>query len=105
MKKGSSSFWSADEEAKKSSNLNNFCELLHNEKILNYSKNFNHLWKWSVKKPKLFWSKVWDFTKIKGKRGKVIIKKPGIGLQIIPEAVPVEFFKISDPDGTKHCFL
>tara|TARA_A100001015_G_scaffold320440_1_gene446806 strand:- start:1932 stop:3887 length:1956 start_codon:yes stop_codon:yes gene_type:complete len=75
MKKVSSSFWSADEEAKKSSNLNNFCELLHNEKILNYSKNFNHLWKWSVKKPKLFWSKVWDFTKIKGKRGKVIIKK------------------------------
>ena len=36
---------------------------------------FENLWKWSVKNPEIFWSEVWNFTKIKGAKGKRIIKK------------------------------
>ena len=76
MKKDTnSSFWAADEETKKKSNLENFCRLLDNKKYLKYSSNFSNLWKWSVKKPEIFWSEVWDFTKIKGLKGKIVIKK------------------------------
>ncbi|MBH90648.1 MAG: acetoacetate--CoA ligase [Candidatus Marinimicrobia bacterium] len=75
MKKVSSSLWSANEEEKKLSNLNIFCKRLNKKKILSYTNNFSHLWKWSVKKPELFWSEVWDFTNIKGNRGKIVIKK------------------------------
>ena len=48
-----SSFWAADEETKKKSNLENFCRLLDNKKYLKYSSNFSNLWKWSVKKPEI----------------------------------------------------
>ena len=75
MKKVSSSLWSANEEEKRLSNLNIFCKRLNKKKILSYTNNFSHLWKWSVKKPELFWSEVWDFTNIKGNRGKIVIKK------------------------------
>ena len=76
MKKDSnSSLWSANEEIKKKSNLEFFCRYLDEKKYLNYSSNFSNLWEWSIKKPEIFWSEVWDFTKIKGFKGKKVIKK------------------------------
>ena len=75
MKKNASSFWSANEETKSKSKLNLFCLELNKSKILKYKQDFNYLWKWSVRKPDIFWSKVWDFTKIKGYKGKVVLKK------------------------------
>ncbi len=36
-------------------------------------KSFNDIWKWSVKNPKIFWSKFWDYSKIIGDKGKKII--------------------------------
>jgi len=55
--------------------LNIFFKKLAKKKIIKYSKNFNSLWRWSVENPETFWSEVWDFTKIKGTKGKKIIKK------------------------------
>jgi len=75
MKRDSSSLWSADEESKKKSKLESFCRHLDKKKLLKYKANFKHLWEWSVNKPESFWSEVWDFTKIKGIKGKKILKK------------------------------
>ncbi len=75
MKRDSSSLWSADEESKKKSKLEFFCRDLDKKKLLKYKANFKHLWEWSVNKPESFWSEVWDFTKIKGIKGKKILKK------------------------------
>ena len=75
MKRDSSSLWSADEESKKKSKLEFFCRHLDKKKLLKYKANFKHLWEWSVNKPESFWSEVWDFTKIKGIKGKKILKK------------------------------
>ena len=75
MKKNESSLWSPNEDTKKNSNLGNFCKYLSNKKILKYSYNFKRLWKWSINNPEIFWSEVWNFTKIKGLKGKKIIKK------------------------------
>ena len=46
-------------------------------KFLNFKvkKNFKELWKWSVSKPDIFWSKFWDFSEIIGDKGKEVIKK------------------------------
>ena len=75
MKRDSSSLWSADEESKKKSKLESFCRHLDKKKLLKYKANFKHLWEWSINKPESFWSEVWDFTKIKGIKGKKILKK------------------------------
>ncbi len=75
MKKNQSSLWSADEEVKKKSQLEKFCKNLEKKNIFKSNSNFKKLWKWSINNSEIFWSQVWDFTKIKGiKRGKVIKK-------------------------------
>ena len=75
MKNKQSSLWVANEALRKKSNLYNFCKVLSKKKLYKKKENFNDLWKWSVRKPEVFWSEVWNFTKIKGIKGKKIIKK------------------------------
>ena len=74
-KKEGSSLWSPNEEIKNNSHLSNFCKKLHEKRILKYTKNFQKIWNWSVKNPEIFWSELWDYSKIKGLKGKKIIKK------------------------------
>lgn len=75
MKENQSSLWSANEEIKRSSNLEHFCKNLDKKNLLKYNQNFKDLWKWSVNNSEVFWSEIWDFTKIKGFKGKKTIKK------------------------------
>ena len=75
MKNKQSSLWVANEALRKKSNLYNFCKILNKKKLYKKKENFNDLWKWSVRKPEVFWSEVWNFTKIKGIKGKKILKK------------------------------
>ena len=65
MMKNQPSLWSANEVSKNKSELNRFCKQLERKKLIKYSVTFDNLWKWSVKNPEIFWSEVWDFTKIK----------------------------------------
>tara|TARA_B100000686_G_C16786312_1_gene975485 strand:- start:1422 stop:3389 length:1968 start_codon:yes stop_codon:yes gene_type:complete len=75
MIKNQSSLWSPNEESIDRSKLKAFFKKLEKKKLVKYSENFNNLWKWSVNNPEIFWSEIWDFTKIKGVKGKKIIKK------------------------------
>ena len=75
MRENQSSLWSPNEEVKKNSNLEDFCKYLDKKNLLKYNRNFKNLWKWSVNNSELFWSEIWDFTKIKGLKGNKIIKK------------------------------
>ena len=75
MVKNQSSLWSPSEELKTKSKLSYFCKRLEKKKLIKYPKKFKDLWKWSIKNPEIFWSEVWDFTKIKGIKGNEIIKK------------------------------
>ena len=78
MKKVPSLLWSPNKDVLKKSKLYSFCKLLDKKNLLKFKKDFNYLWKWSVKKPDIFWSEVWDFTNIKGIKGKIILKKNNI---------------------------
>ena len=49
--------------------------LMQFSKFVNYkTDSFYDIWKWSVDNPEIFWSKFWDFSKIIGDKGKIIIK-------------------------------
>ena len=60
--------WEASKAIKNKSNLFKYEEFL--EKNYNYkaSKKFQKLLKWSINNPGNFWSSIWDFTKVRGKK-------------------------------------
>ena len=58
--------WEADYQTKIKSNLYEFENFL--SKKFNYKpkKNYKKLYNWTIKKPKLFWKSVWEFSNVKG---------------------------------------
>ena len=67
--------WQPNESTVKSSMLQRFCDHLEQKNIFQNNKNFKNLWKWTVNKPEIFWSEFWDFSKIIGEKGSVVLKK------------------------------
>ena len=63
--------WQPSKKLKQNSILQDFCHYIN----FKSSSNFKELWQWSVKNPEEFWSKFWDYSKIIGDKGSVIIKK------------------------------
>ena len=37
------------------------------------SYDFDKIWKWSVVNPQIFWKSIWDFTKVKGELGNILL--------------------------------
>ena len=64
----SQKLWEANSSVKKNSNLFKFEKFLSNKINYKISKNYKKLFKWSINNPKLFWSSVWDYTNVKGKK-------------------------------------
>ncbi len=75
MKKRQSALWSANVDLKKNSQLKKFCDQLEKKGFIKSKLNFKDLWKWSINNNEHFWSEVWDFTKIKGIKKGLILKK------------------------------
>ncbi len=66
--------WQPSQKLKQDSILYDFCKFIN----FKSSDNFKELWQWSVKNPKEFWSKFWDYSNIIGNKGSEIIKKDKI---------------------------
>ena len=58
--------WEADYQTKIKSNLYEFENFL--SKKFNYKpkKNYKNLFNWTIKKPELFWSSIWEYSNVKG---------------------------------------
>jgi acetoacetyl-CoA synthetase len=63
--------WRPSEQQINDSNLSNFSKLIG----FDQTNDFKKIWKWSVSKPEIFWSRFWDYSKIIGEKGSHIIKK------------------------------
>ena len=63
--------WKPSEKKKEDSLLEDFSKFID----FNPKKNFKNLWKWSIENQEKFWSKFWDYSKIKGDKGKETIRK------------------------------
>ena len=62
--------WEPSSKKKEESVLEDFSKFIN----IKSNYNFKNLWKWSVDYPEKFWSKFWDFSKIKGVKGKEVIQ-------------------------------
>ena len=62
--------WQSTELKKKNSILADFA------KFINFKSeyNFKDLWKWTIENPEEFWTYFWDYSKIKGDKGKEVIQ-------------------------------
>ena len=67
--------WKASNTIIESSNIFKFSKKDKNKFNVNFKKNFNSLWNWSLKNNEVFWSELWDFSDIKGEKGKRILDK------------------------------
>ena len=67
--------WKASNTIIESSNIFKFSKKVEKKFNVNFKKNFNSLWNWSLKNNEVFWSELWDFSDIKGDKGERILDK------------------------------
>ncbi len=60
--------WEASKRVKQESNLHRYERFLFKQYQYKPSIKYNNLLKWSIKNPKKFWSSIWDFSKVIGKK-------------------------------------
>ncbi len=70
--------WEASLRKKINSNLYAFEKFLSEKFNKKFNRNYKYLLNWSIKNSSDFWSTFWDFSKIKGTKGKKKIKKSGV---------------------------
>ena len=60
--------WEASLSVKKKSNLFKFEKFISKKFNYKTNKNYNKLFNWSINNLSLFWSSIWDYTNVKGKK-------------------------------------
>ena len=70
--------WKINKRRLNKTNLALYSNFIKKNYKVNSSNNFNKIWKWSVDNPKFFWKSIWDFTKVKGELGKILLQESDI---------------------------
>ena len=70
--------WKIDKEKLKKTNLALYSNFIKKKYKINLGNDFNKIWKWSVDNPKFFWKSIWDFTKVKGELGNILLRESDI---------------------------
>ncbi len=60
--------WEASKDQKNKSNLFRYENFLNQRYKIRFNKNYSKLHDWSIKNPEKFWSSIWDFSNVKGKK-------------------------------------
>ena len=63
--------WEASKERKFNSNLYKYEKFLLKKYNLKFRQSYSILLKWSILNTDKFWDSIWDFSKIKGQKGKI----------------------------------
>jgi acetoacetyl-CoA synthetase len=70
--------WEASSGQKRKSLLSSYEQFISKKFNKNFNQKYENILKWSIKNPSNFWSSIWDFSEIKGFKGKTKIKKSKI---------------------------
>ena len=74
----SKKLWQTSLIEKRNSNLFAFEDYISKKLNKKFNRNYKHLLNWSIKHSPDFWSKFWDFSKIKGIKSKQKFRKSKI---------------------------
>ena len=80
--------WQLSQKKIENTNLFYYSKFLKKNLNLNFEKDYQSIWNWSVNNPISFWKSVWDFTKVKGSLGTNFFEKSNIFFKnkFFPEA-------------------
>jgi len=70
--------WKINKGKLNKTNLALYSNFIKNNYKVNSGNDFNKIWKWSVDNPKIFWKSIWDFTKVKGELGNILLQESDI---------------------------
>ena len=70
--------WKIKKERLTKTNLFLYSNFIEKNFNINLGNDFNKIWKWSVDNPKIFWKSIWDFTKVKGNLGNILLEESDI---------------------------
>jgi len=70
--------WKINKEKLNKTNLALYSDFIKKKYKINSDDNFNKIWKWSVDNPKIFWKSIWEFTKVKGELGNILLQKSDV---------------------------
>ena len=70
--------WSASKSEIKNSNLANYEDYISQKYNQKFKRNYKNLLSWSIKNSAKFWESIWDFSNVKGFKGKIELKKSKI---------------------------
>ena len=66
--------WKINKEKINETNLFLYSNFIKQNFQIDAQGDFNKIWKWSVDKPQIFWKSIWDFTKVKGYLGNILLQ-------------------------------
>ncbi len=67
--------WSASKKQILNSNLYKYERFLNLKYKIKFGLNYNKILNWSIKNPGNFWDSIWDFCKVKGTKGNILVTK------------------------------
>ncbi len=70
--------WKIDKEKVNRTNLAKYSDFIKKNYNINSENDFNKIWQWSIDNPDIFWESIWDFTRVKGKKGNSLFKESNI---------------------------
>tara|TARA_Y100000590_G_scaffold423453_1_gene529360 strand:- start:1356 stop:3314 length:1959 start_codon:yes stop_codon:yes gene_type:complete len=70
--------WKINRKKLHKTNLALYSKFIQKNYNVNFKADFNKIWKWSVNNPSIFWKSIWDFTKVKGNLGKILLQESNI---------------------------
>ena len=70
--------WKINKRKLNKTNLALYSNFIKKSYKVNSSNDFNKIWKWSVDNPKFFWKSIWNFTKVKGELGNILLQESDI---------------------------
>ena len=70
--------WKITKQNLNKTNISLYSDFIKKKYKINSNNNFNEIWKWSIDNPKIFWKSIWEFTKVKGHLGKILLEESNI---------------------------
>ena len=70
--------WKINKEKLNKTNLALYSDFIKKNYKIRSDDNFHKIWKWSVDNPKIFWKSIWDFTKVKGELGNILLEESDV---------------------------
>tara|TARA_B100001123_G_scaffold449804_1_gene616812 strand:+ start:50 stop:2008 length:1959 start_codon:yes stop_codon:yes gene_type:complete len=70
--------WEISKDKLNKTNLAQYSDFIKKNYNINFKNDFNKIWQWSIDNNQVFWKSIWDFTKIDGQLGKILLEESNL---------------------------